>query len=61
MRGVYLYHFNISVPENYDVINDKAVFVKGKIHRKIRYPSQDDVDAAVNELITFIDGESHQF
>lgn len=54
--GVYLYHFLVSVPENFDFVNDQGVFVAGRIHRKISFSNQGSVDAAVADLVDFTDG-----
>ncbi|XP_034311599.2 inactive cell surface hyaluronidase CEMIP2 [Magallana gigas] len=54
--GVYLYHFKVTVPENFDFVNDQGVFVGGNIHRKISYSSQDNVDTSITDLTDFING-----
>lgn len=46
----------MTVPENFDFVNDQGVFVGGNIHRKISYSSQDNVDTSITDLTDFING-----
>lgn len=51
-----MYHFKVTVPGNFDFVNDQGVFVGGNIHRKISYSSQANVDASITDLTDFING-----
>ncbi|XP_061181065.1 cell migration-inducing and hyaluronan-binding protein-like [Saccostrea echinata] len=54
--GVFVYHFSVSVPEDYDLVNDKAVLVSGSIHQRLDYWNQDKVNSAIANLTNFLNG-----